>query len=432
MNNAHLQAGSREEVEIALLESAEMGVPLQLALDTSGLDLTDWKLLATHHRPNAGVTGIYETTYVDPAGAPGSGHLCATTATVPHTTTPAVRLDAPAQDAAALTVWHHPQDPLLPGLGWACDPAAVAAGVFGQPDADVRLRTVSYRPMRRAVISAVCGNEEAFLKVVRGGHAGPMYRRHRMLADASVPVPEPYGEPVHDVLALHRLPGTPLANELMANGAAELDPAALITLLRRFPAEAMTLPARSAWATRADDYAQAASAALPAEQDRISNLAGQINRLLPDTDPGPVVPSHGDFYEANLVVDGGIVTGLLDVDAVGPGLLVDELACFIGHLAVLPAVDARYVHVPAALQRFLAAFDTEVDPVGLRIRAAGVALSLVAGAKRTGSVDWFSDARGRLEAAERMAASAAGTSRISESENSLIPGSRTSHIGPAS
>lgn len=430
MENVQFQPPG-EDVDIAWLESAEMATPLQLALETSGVRLTDWKLLSIHHRPNAGITGIFETSYVDGSGAAGAGHLCATTASVPETATPVVRLRSSGQDVPALTLWQHPHDPLLPGLAWACGSASVAAELFGRPTAEVQLSTVSYRPLRRAVIAAACGEEEVFLKVVRAGHAASMHRRHQMLAEAAIPVPEPYGPPVHDVVALHRLPGTPLANELMANGAAALDPRSLITLLRGFPAEAMTLPARPAWATKARDYAQAAAAALPAERNRIMNLAAEIMGLLPDTDPGPSVPSHGDFYEANLLVDGGEITGLLDVDAVGPGLLVDDLACFIGHLAVLPAVDARYVHVPAALTRFLSVFDTEVDPAGLRIRAAGVALSLIAGAKRTGRTDWSADALGRLAAAENLAAAALDSLRTGDSENSLIPTSKSSHIDGA-
>lgn len=405
-----------------------MATPLQLALETSRVRLTDWKLLSIHHRPNAGITGIYEVCYVDGSGKTGGGHLCATTASVPETTTPVVRLRGDGPGIPALTLWQHPHDPLLPGLGWACDSASVAADLFGRPTAEVQLRTISYRPLRRAVISAVCGGEEVFLKVVRAGHAGPMHQRHQMLAKAGIPVPQPYGPPAHDVVVLNRLPGTPLANELMANGAENLEPRALIEMLRRLPDEAMTLPARGAWATKACEYAQAAAAALPGERDRIMHVAAQIVGLLPDTDPGPVVPSHGDFYEANLLVDDGQITGLLDVDAVGPGLLVDDLACFIGHLAVLPAVDARYVHIPTALTRFLGVFDTEVDPAGLRIRAAGVALSLIAGAKRSGRTDWSADALGRLQAAENLASSALGSIRSADSKNSLIPASKSSHL----
>lgn len=438
MEDSRLKAFPGEEAHIALLESAEMHAPLQLALETAGLRLTDWKLVQTHHRPNAGVTAIYQTEHINSAGETGTDYVCATTGKVPETTTPVVRLSAPpaveltqSGEQPELTLWRHPLDPLLPGLAWACDSAAVAEAVFGKPGADVQLRTVSYRPLRRAVIAATFEGEEAFLKVVRSGRANMMYRRHRMLTDADIPAPEPYAPPQHDVVALRKVIGTPLAQDLMDNGAMALAPQTLIDLLRRIPAEAMELPARPSWASRSRDYARAAVAALPAERGRIMDVAARIMGLLPSTDPGPVVPSHGDFYEANLLVDGGKVTGVLDVDAVGPGLLVDDLACFIGHLAVLPAVDSRYVRVPAAMQRFLEGFDTAVDPAGLRIRAAGVALSLIAGAKRNGDDDWYGDALGRLEATEKLAEAAVGIARYDDSENSLIPGSKPSHIEPA-
>lgn len=431
MGNSRREAHPGEEADIAMLESAAMDTPLQLALDTAGLRLTGWKLRQTHHRPHAGVTAIYEIDYVSALGEPGANFICATTASVPETTTPVVRLTPEGSGPSGLTLWRHPLDPLLPGLAWACDAAAVAEGVFGKPGAAVQLRTISYRPMRRAVISATLDGEEAFLKVVRSGHAELMYRRHTMLTEVGIPAPAPYTEPQHDVVALRKVTGTPLAEDLMSNGAMALDPQTLIDLLRRIPASALELPARPSWAERACQYAVAAAAALPGERGRIMNVAARIVGLLPATNPGPVVPSHGDFYEANLLVDGGVVTGLLDVDAVGPGLLVDDLACFIGHLAVLPAVDTRYVRVPAALQRFLIGFDSAVDPAGLRIRAAGVALSLIAGAKRTGADNWHADALGRLEATEKLAEEAVGIAPHANSENSLIPASNASHIEPA-
>ncbi|WP_442859150.1 phosphotransferase [Arthrobacter sp. CAN_A214] len=140
-------------------------------------------------------------------------------------------------------------------------------------------------------------------------------------------------------------------------------------------------------------------------------MSAAIDDLVRRTDPGPMVPSHGDFYEANLLMAGGRVSGLLDVDALGPGHLVDDLACFLGHLAVLPAVNRRYVHAPAALEHFGDAFERCVEPAALHARAAGVALTLVAGAKRrtadgSEAPGWAEDARARLDAAAALEARA--------------------------
>lgn len=158
-------------------------------------------------------------------------------------------------------------------------------------------------------------------------------------------------------------------------------------------------------------YGEGAAAVLPSAAGRVHDLSAAIDDLVRRTDPGPMVPSHGDFYEANLLMAGGRVSGLLDVDALGPGHLVDDLACFLGHLAVLPAVNRRYVHAPAALEHFGDAFERCVEPAALHARAAGVALTLVAGAKRrtadgSEAPGWAEDARARLDAAAALEARA--------------------------
>ncbi len=92
------------------------------------------------------------------------------------------------------------------------------------------------------------------------------------------------------------------------------------------------------------------------------------------------------------------VAALLDVDTLGPGHRVDDLACLVGHLAVLPALaPAVYGGVGGLVERCLAVFGTAVDPVGLRARAAGVVLSLVPGAgSRELAEAWLAVADGLL------------------------------------
>ncbi|MBO1267907.1 phosphotransferase [Arthrobacter sp. PO-11] len=385
-----------------------MREPLAIALRTVGVRLETWKLAQLHHRPGAGVTGIYEVSY--DGGPPGTltDYLCATTASVPADAATVVRLRAGDRQ---LTIWRHPADPMLPGLPWACDGAAVATELFGRPGEVASLRTLSYRPLRRAVLLAELRGTRIYLKAVRAQQAELLWTRHRMLADAGLPVAVPLGDWHRSVVALSELGGEPLAELFMADGAAQLDPHEVIDLLGRLPAGVKSLPSRPAWALRSADYARAAAAALPQAKGRIAVLADTISALLPKTDAGPVVPSHGDLYEANLLVVGSRITGLLDLDSLGPGHLVDDLACFLGHLAVLPALHPGYVHVPAAVDRFAGVFDGAVDPAALRLRAAGVALSLVAGAKTHDGGSWVPGAMLRLAAAEKLAAEGAGLIR---------------------
>ncbi|MBP2215795.1 phosphotransferase [Arthrobacter sp. CAN_C5] len=409
--NAPSPEPGAETAQLRLLEGVGAAEPLRLALETLGCRASTWSLVQVHHRPGAGATGIYQVDVVASDDRVTTEFLCISTAALTAPADGTVKLTG--ADGLALTVWRHPHDPLLPGLPWACDSAKVGAALFGlrtgsKTDSAVpELATVSYRPLRRAVLTAEYLGERRYLKVLRHGQAGRLAERHLLLTRAGIPAPELIEVPAPDVLAMHRAPGAPLAERLMRDGAQSMQPGALIDLLQKLPPESMRLPERPAWAARVRDYAMGAAAVLPEEQARITALADKVHHLVATVDAGPKVPSHGDFYEANLLVTGDSISGLLDVDALGPGHLVDDLACFIGHLAVLPSLDSRYIHIPAALDRFLAAFDRAVEPSALRGRAAGVALTLVAGAKhRASPADpdaWHADALRRLTIAESLA-----------------------------
>ena len=393
-----------EAAQLRLLEGDGAADPLRLALATLGRELTSWSLVQVHHRPGAGATGIYQVQTTAEHGSVAAEFLCISTSTVPADTPATVQLTSP-DGGPTLTVWQHPNDPLLPGLSWACDAAAVGTALFaGSLPA---LATVSYRPLRRAVLTADFAGERRYLKILRSGQGAHLAERHQLLINAGIPAPSLIEVPARDVLAMLPAAGTPLAELLMSDGARSLQPLTLVNMLRSLPTAALQLPDRPAWSVRVKDYARGAIAALPGEESRILALAATVHRLVTEVDAGPRVPAHGDFYEANLLVTGNAISGLLDVDALGPGHLVDDLACFIGHLAVLPAVDRRYSHIPEALQRFLAAFDQEVQPAALRGRAAGVALTLVAGAKHRATardpISWKSDALQRLAIAESLA-----------------------------
>ncbi|GAA3671927.1 hypothetical protein GCM10023081_07810 [Arthrobacter ginkgonis] len=367
------------------------------------------------HRPGAGVSALYEL-------PPSIGAEFVGLSTERRAGNGgSVRIEIPAEQAEDLlagarrpteplvvTAWRHPHDPRLPGLPLACDPDRLS-GLWGRGERLERLETVAYRPLRRAVLRAVFATpgpvvdrRNVYLKVLRPGQAAALQARHLLLLAAGLPVPPPLGDPVDDVLALAEAPGEPLSRRILHDGGTSLDPAVFLALLDGLPAAALGLEARPAWSDRLGRYADAAISALPVAADRIDKLRGRIEAVLQAADRGPLVPSHGDFYEANLLMDGPRVSGLLDVDAVGPGHRVDDLACFLGHLAVLPAVDSRYVHAGAGLEHFGAAFGRTVDPRGLWARSAAVAVSLVAGARTPGIPGWEPSALARLAAAEEL------------------------------
>lgn len=402
-----------EAQQLAFLESYDAHSPIAVAIQHSGVYATSIQLESVQHRPGAGVTGIYRVATARPV-MPSTWSAGVYTQTSDHVdelyvgmTTEPVPQDAQGvvfshSPYGPLAVWQHPLDPALPGLRLATDPASVTEH-WGFGRTLVALETISYRPLRRAVIAADFDDgSRLYLKVLRSGRASDLDARHRMLLGAGIPAPQPKREPVSDVVALAEGPGVSLAEHFLADGAVHLAPEQFIGLLDQMPAEVMTLPARDAWTDRLPAYASAAASALPYCTDRIRAVEATILNGLPQTDRGPAVPTHGDFYEANLLMNGSAISCLLDVDSLGPGHRVDDLACFLGHLAVLPAVDSRYVHAPAAFDRFARVFAQTVDPAALQLRAAAVSLSLVAGARDSRRSGWEIQAEHRLTCAEAL------------------------------
>lgn len=329
-----------------------------------------------HHRPGA------DTTVSFAAKSPaGEAVVLLTDADV---AAPAVPFDAGGR---LLRAWLHPADPRLPALRQALDRATVRRWLGSVVTAGaVEVDLLSYRPLRRAVVRATAGRRRFFVKLWRPDRAGSLIERHQVL-DAAGIGPRIVGAPEPGVLVVHDAPGVPLANRLSewnAGRGALPDPAAVLQLLDRLPDALLRFPQRPAWSDRADFHGAAAAATLPDQADAIGGIVEHLRRILGDCPPAPLVPTHGDFYEANVFLTGPHFSALIDVDTAGPGRRVDDLACLLGHLAVLPDLSpAHYHRLSEVTQAWAAAFEHVVDPTELRARTAGVLLSLVAGSARS-------------------------------------------------
>ncbi|AMD87385.1 phosphotransferase [Actinomyces radicidentis] len=405
MSNAQARL---EPEEVALLTGPRAASVLSAALAPTGQQLVSWEVHSVHHRPGAGVSVGYTAVVAAPGRRQVTEYLCATTARLSNPNAPGLTRVAPTGgDGPVVHVWRHPADPELPALAVACTPSMLSRRL----GVAVKATMVAYRPTRRAVVRVTYPDSStAYAKVLRPDHSSAFAERHRMLRAAGVPAPAVLRDDPDGLVLLSTGAGVPLSGLLsrgMDRDQATRVFASLTGLLDALPASALQLSAHPAWSERARHYAHAAATVLPEHAARARAVADGVEQLMAATDAGPLVPVHGDFYEANVLMEGEGVASLLDVDSLGPGRRVDDLACLLGHVSVLDHLaPASYPHVRPVLERWTELAERQVDPVALRARCAGVVLSLVAGARREDGGPWRPDAEGRLARAESWLAQA--------------------------
>lgn len=298
-------------------------------------------------------------------------------------------------ESVEVGLWRWPHDPALPALARAVDgdrlrEVLAHAGVDVPSPPTVTVR--AYRPGRRAVLAITTGATRWFAKVVPPRELADLRRRHDLLAPC-LPVP-PLTATTDDGLALMpALPGTS-GRTALREGLPVPDAATLENLLDRLPAELRALGRAPDHRRRAQHYA--AVLALTAGDDglRAVELAERIAEA--EVGDHPVVAVHGDFYEHQLLLDDGAVTGLLDVDTAGPGRRLDDWATLLAHLAITDTAPARRwaAHVLDHVRH-------RFDPAHLRLRVAAAVLGLATGPFRTQRRDWRERTHRRVALAEQ-------------------------------
>jgi hypothetical protein len=185
-------------------------------------------------------------------------------------------------------------------------------------------------------------------------------------------------------------------------GAALPGPEAVIAVLDHVPPPA---GGHRAPGWRAPEWADLLGRVRPAQADHLAALAGELAGVDAARDE-PLVPVHGDLHEAQLLVQRGRISGLLDVDTHGLGRRVDDLATLVGHLSTLAIATGRRTAIERYAARLLDGFDRVVDPVVLRYAVADVVLGLATGPFRVLEPDWPANTDARIALAERWAESA--------------------------
>ncbi len=392
----------------ALLTSTEVGGLIEAAIGHAGGTLVSWALDHVDANPPHSTTATYSAVVDWPYGRREELLGVSARASGPVASDAAAEIFADGDREVA--VWLYPQDPDLPGLSRAAYAESMAQvcnahEVFARPvtPSDLDLEMVGYRPRRRAVVRVAdrTTGEAVYVKVLRQRQFDEVLRRHRLLAVAGVPVAPIAAVTDDHLLVLRELPGVPLARAVFEPG----DPCSaedLIRLLDSLPASVTHLERRPPWSEAVEHYAMVVARAAPALEPRLSRLVTLIQQGVAAVGPG-YEATHGDFHEGQLHVRGGRICGLLDVDTIGPGHRVDDLACLVAHLSTIqrmnPAQEAR---VHQLVREWVPVFDTRVDPTQLRVRAAAVIISLATGPFRGQEPDWERETAIMVRSAEAL------------------------------
>lgn len=304
-----------------------------------------------------------------------------------------------------VVAWRLPHDPWLPGLAPALDPSRVRPllAEVGLEAPELRCAFRAYRPGRRAVVEVTGAGVRSFLKVVTPRSVEALHRRHELLS-GPVPVPQSLGwSAEHGIVVLQALAGRTLRQALLARFGLP-GPNALLAVLEALPPVGVDDAPAVDW--RAHEWASLVGSVAPELAEPTRTLADGLAPFESEAAAQPVVAVHGDFYEAQLLVDGGSVTGLLDVDTFGAGRRVADLAAMIGHLSVLAIGSPRRAVIERYATRLLDGFDRHVDPALLRAAISGVVLGLASGSFRVLEPNWRQHTQRRVDLAGQWLASA--------------------------
>ena len=390
-----------------LLTSAEVKDLLSAAVELAGGRLVSWRLDHVDASPRHSTTATYSAAVDWPTGR--RTELLGASARVGGRSGNDDRAMIFGDGDREVAVWLYPYDPDLPGLRRAAVPDALAGllnehRILDHPltGDDIALEMISYRPRRRAVLKAVItthsGPRTFFVKVLRESVYAQTLERHELLRRAGFPAAGVAAATADFILVLYQLPGRALPQALL-DEAMPCTAESVIMLLDSLPSAVVALPRRAPWTGAVATYAEMIAAALPVLDPQLRWLAGQVSSGLARLPPG-MEPTHGDFHEGQLFVANGVITGVLDIDTIGPGRRADDLACMIAHLSTMQRMTPEQA---AGLSRliglWLQVFDTRVDPAELRLRAAGVIVSLATGPYRGQEPKWEAETVRMIESA---------------------------------
>lgn len=373
---------------------------LSTGLSPAGGTVDEARLSQVRYLPGKSVTVQYRVKLRNGDGTTTEGMMVASSGLrVPEGTTLLESGDI------RIAVWRFPNDPFLPGLAPASDPPRTADLLtrLGVPTDSVKIRTRAYRAGRRAVLQAGSDVGTIYVKVLRPGRIADLQRIHVELAP-HLPIPHSLGWSQQlGIVAMQALGGTTLRHSL-ETGVLELpSPDALTGLLDQFPEPAAGAKTVVGACRRAGEHSRLLGAVLPAASRQLDAIVSNVSQV---EDDDPPVAVHGDFHASQLLIDGGHIVGLVDVDTAGIGQRADDLATILGQLATVGSIAKNPAPIDEYRALLLDAFERHTDPASLRRRVAAVILGLATGPFRVQLADWPEATRRRLALAREWLDSA--------------------------
>jgi aminoglycoside phosphotransferase (APT) family kinase protein len=164
--------------------------------------------------------------------------------------------------------------------------------------------------------------------------------------------------------------------------------------------------ARPTSVERAAGHARVLKAILPDQRDRLRRLVDRLG------DDAPVRPGmiHGDLHDTQLLVRDCDISGLLDIDGLGPGDRIDDPATLIAYLSALGAdVPRAALRIRGYSEGIMGASSRLAEPDDLARRVAATFVGLATSPFRVQQPHWRATTLRLIALAERWAARAERT-----------------------
>ena len=240
-------------------------------------------------------------------------------------------------------VWRWPFDPFLRSLDEVVRRDRARALLANLATGPLEIRVIAYRPTERAVVRATDSDGRTwYFKIVRPERTAALVDRHTTLVAAGLPVPQVAAfDAEAGWIALDALNGPTLRERIKAHSDMWLDADELRGMVRRLrQVDVSQWPGARSRLRDAPAHAAVLATVIPEEVERLTRMSAMFESEINDSGTRPKMPIHGDLHEGQLIVDDdGAITGLLDVDDVGQGDPLDDVATPIAHLLYRATVD---------------------------------------------------------------------------------------------